>query len=111
MTVTYSRKIRESPLFIGKNEVIPYTLTFSGFDPAAVTTLTSPTCTLFDITSGEPGTDVSGTKLTGTASFSGVIMTLKLISGLADGSRYLLRCQGQGGGGTYELWAEVIGER
>ena len=111
MTITTSRRIQESPLVIGKNEVIPYTLTFAGFVPAAVTTLTSPTCTLFDITAGEPGTDVSATKLTGSVTFSGLVMTLKLITGLADGSRYLLRCGGQGGGGTYELWGEVIGER
>ena len=34
MTITTARRIQESPLVIGKNEVIPYTLTFSGFVPA-----------------------------------------------------------------------------
>lgn len=111
MAQSTSRKIKESPLYIGKNETIPYTLNFAGYVPTTVTALTSPTVTLYDVTNGEPGTDVSGTKLTGSASFTDLLMTLKLITGLAPDRKYLLRCQGQGGGGTYELWAEVYGER
>lgn len=105
-----SRKIKESPLYIGQNETIPLTLDFAGFVPSGVTSLSSPVVTLHDITRGEPGTDVSSTNLSGSASFASLVMTLKLITGLAKNKTYLLRCRGTGGGGTYELWAEVKGE-
>lgn len=111
MAQSISRKIKESPLYIGKNETIPYTLDFAGYVPTAVTSLSSPSVTLYDVTNGEPGDDVSTTKLTGAASFTNLVMTLKLITGLAPDRKYLLRCRGTGGGGTYELWAEVYGER
>lgn len=111
MDASITRKIKESPLFVGKNEQPPFTLDFAGFVPAAVTTLTSPSVTLHDITRGEPGTDVSSTRLTGAPTFSGLVLTLPLITGLTDGNQYLLRCRGAGGGGVYELWGFVRGER
>ncbi len=106
-----TRQIKESPLYIGKNETIPYTVDFAGFVPSTVTTLSSPTVTLYDITRGEPGTNVSSTKLSGSPTFASLVLTLPTISGLEDGKRYILRCRGSGGGGVYELWAYVIGER
>jgi hypothetical protein len=107
---SYTRRIAEAPLYIGQNEEIPYTLTFSGFVPAAVTTLATPVCTLHDVTAGEPGVSVGATKLSGSPTFSGVVMTLPLIIDLVREHKYLLRCRGTGGGGTYELWGEVFGE-
>lgn len=111
MDPSLTRKIKESPLFVGKNETVPFTLDFAGFVPTAVTSLGSPTCTLYDISRGEPGTDVSSTKLSGSPSFTNLVMTLPFITGLADGGLYLLRCRGSSGGGTYELWGFVRGER
>lgn len=111
MASSTSRKIAQSPLNIGKNEKPQYTVTFAGFVPSDVTNLTSAACTLFDITSGEPGTNVSATKLSGTPTFNGLVMTLPLIQLLSDDSVYLLRCQGTNGSAIYELWAEVRGER
>lgn len=111
MEQSHTRKIKESPFYIGKNETIPFTLDFAGFVPAAVTSLTSAVVTLHDITRGEPGMDMSSTKLSGSPSFTNLVLTLPLITGLADGAHYLLRCRGTGGGGTYELWGIVRGER
>lgn len=111
MEQSLTRKGTESPLYIGKNETIPYTVDFAGFVPTAVTALTTPVVTLHDITRGEPGTDVGSTKLTGSPSFASLVLTLPAISGLQDGNVYLLRCKGSGGGGVYEIWYEIRGER
>ena len=111
MEASLTRKIAESPIYIGKNETIPYTVDFAGFVPTAVTTLTTPVVTLHDVTRGEPGTDVSSTKLSGSPSFASLVLTLPSITALQDGNRYILRCKGSGGGGVYELWGEVRGER
>lgn len=110
MEQSLTRMIDQSPLYVGKNETIPYTLDFGSSVPAAVTALTTPVVTLHDITRGKPGTDVSSTKLTGAASFTNLVLTLPTISGLQDGNVYLLRCKGSGGGGVYERWAIVYGE-
>ena len=111
MEPSLTRKIKESPLYIGRNETIPFALNFAGYVPTAVTSLSSAVCTLHDITRGEPGTDVSSTKLSGSPSFASLVLTLPLITGLADGGLYLLRCRGSSGGATYELWGHVRGER
>lgn len=111
MDASLTRKIKESPLYIGKNETIPYTLDFAGFVPTTVTALSSAAVTLHDITRNEPGTDVSSTKLSGSPSFTNLVLTLPMITGLADGGLYLLRARGSSGGATYELWAHVRGER
>lgn len=111
MDPSLTRKIVESPLFIGKNETVTYTLDFAGFVPMALTSLSSAVVTLHDITREEPGTDVSSTKLSGTPSFNSLVMTLPLITGLVDGRLYLLRCRGSSGGATFEMWAHVRGER
>lgn len=111
MEQSLTRKIVQSPLYVGKNETVPFTVDFAGFVPTAVTALASAVVTLHDITRGEPGTDVSGTKLSGVPSFVNLVLTLPLITGLQDGSLYLMRCRGGSGGATYELWAHVRGER
>lgn len=111
MEPSLTRKIAQSPLYVGKNETVPFTLDFAGFVPAAVTSLSSAAVTLHDITRGEPGTDVSSTKLSGSPSFTNLVLTLPLITGLADGGVYLLRARGSSGGATYELWGLVRGER
>lgn len=111
MDPSLTRQIKESPLYIGKNETIPYRLDFSGFVPSTVTSLSSPVVTLHDITYGESGIDVSSTKLSGTPTFADLILALPLITGIVDGNLYILRCRGSGGGGTYELWGYVRGER
>ena len=102
--------IRQSPLTIGANEAIPYTVSFAGAVPTSVTALSAPVVTLHDVTRGEPGTDVSSARLSGTPTFADLVLTLPIISGLTSGHRYILRCRGTGGGGTYELWAEIRAE-
>jgi len=110
MAVSATRKIKESPIYIGANETIPKTLNFADFVPSGVTALTSPVVTLYDITDGEPGTDVSSTNLSGSPTFASLVMTLPLITALTKDHIYLLRARGSGGGGTYEAWGEVRGE-
>lgn len=110
MDASLTRKIKET-LFIGQNEKVGYTLDFAGAVPAAVTSLSSAAVTLHDITRGEPGTDVSATKLSGTPTFASLVLTLPLIQALEDGHLYLLRARGSSGGATYELWTFVRGER
>lgn len=115
MEASLTRKIAESPIYIGKNETIPYTVDFAGFVPTAVTALTTPVVTLHDITrvtdpERDNGVDVSSTKLSGSPTFANLVLTLPMITGLAAGNRYMLRCKGTGGGGVYELWAVVRGE-
>lgn len=111
MDASLTRKIKETPLFVGQNEKIGYTLDFAGFVPTAVTSLSNAAVTLHDITRGEPGTDVSSTKLSGTPTFASLVLTLPLIQALEDGHLYLLRARGGSGGAIYELWAHVRGER
>lgn len=110
MDASLTRKIKET-LFIGQNEKVGYTLDFAGAVPTAVTSLSSAAVTLHDITRGEPGTDVSSTKLSGTPTFASLVLTLPLIQALEDGHLYLLRARGSASGGTYELWGIVRGER
>lgn len=113
MGTSLSRQIKESPLYIGKNETTPYVLRFTGSLPEEITSLSSPVCTLHDVThapEGSDGVDVSSTKLVGSPTFSGLVMTLPLITGLIRDHKYILRCRGSGGGSTFERWAEVYGE-
>ena len=78
------RYVRESPVWIGRNEKKAFALDTTpwGGSPA------SPACVLWDITIGE--TDVSATNLSGVASAVGAVVTTPLIQLLTAGSIYLL---------------------
>lgn len=79
------RFAKESPFYMGRNEARAFSLdtTPDGGTPA------SPVNTLWDVTDGGE-TDVSGTKLSGSTTVSGNVITTKLISGLENGKLYLL---------------------
>jgi len=110
MAVSQSREIAQSPLYIGEVEVYPFTLSFDGFVPEDVTALTDPVVTMLDVTDGDED-DVSNSCLTGTAIFTNLLMSGVFIENLDRDHVYILKCQGEGGGGTYEQWASVFGER
>jgi hypothetical protein len=107
MSVSNTRRITGGIIFIGKNESVPLTVDFANWLSGP---LTSPTVSLFDVTTGQPGTDVSGTKLSGSASVSGTVVTTPLITGLTDGATYLLRVKVTKGTGIYEAWDFIQGE-
>jgi hypothetical protein len=61
---------------------------------------------LYDITQGG-SSDVSATKLTGSASAGGDVITLPVISGLVSGNRYRLDIKFTTGGNILECYAEI----
>lgn len=78
------RYVDQSPFYMGRNEKKAFTLDTTPWGGSPAT----PVCTLFDITDVE--TDVSGTKLSGSASVAGAIITTPLVQLLTVGSQYLL---------------------
>ena len=81
------REWKESPFYQGEDETVAYTLTVPTSWGTA--TLTSITCTLYEDPDGA-NTDVSSTKLSGSASASGQVITTKALTGLTAGTKYRL---------------------
>lgn len=64
-------------------------------------------CKLFDVTNGE--TDVTSTKLSGSASIAGQVFTSPLVIALVAGSTYRLEFQFTSGGNTFEPYLMIEG--
>lgn len=96
------REVAEGRLVQGEDEQIAYTLTTTnwGASPSA------PACTLYDISDGNR-TDVSTTKLSGSASVNGNVITAPLVIGLVVGHFYRLEFQFVCSGNTFEAYVEI----
>lgn len=96
------REASESPVFQGTNERLAYLFDFTNWGSPA-----SPSVTLTDQSTG---TDVSESKLDGSASVDGYEVTTPIVHGLTAGVQYKLECAVVIEGNTMSLFATVIGE-
>lgn len=96
------REFVESPAAQGADESIVYALDTSrwGNDP------TSPVVKVYD----EAGTDVSASKLTGSASISDNTIILPALHSLAAGTEYRVEVKFVIGGNTVECYGFIRGE-
>jgi len=96
------RRIIESPLYQGVDEQVAYTLTVTpwGSSPSSVAA----------VLKNAAGTDLSSTKLSGSASVAGdVITTPKVISLVAD-TQYRLEIKFTCSGNIFEAYADIWGQ-
>jgi hypothetical protein len=68
----------------------------------------SPVCKLYDI-SADPPTDVSSTKLSGSAAINGQVFTSPLVIDVVAGHKYRLEFQYVSGGSTFEPYLIIMG--
>lgn len=103
--MTNSRSVVEGQLVQGVDEAIAYTLTTTpwGSSPGSVVVKA------YDMTTG--GTDVTTTKLTGSASASGDVITLPRLAGLVEGHLYRIEVKFVCSGNTFEAYIQVRAER
>jgi len=109
MTNPAIREWKESPFYHGANEQIAYTLTVpTSWGTASLTNLTN---TLYEDPDGA-NTDVSATKLSGSTTASGQVITTKVIISLTAGKKYRLDVQFDTSEGNQEVaFAIVYGQR
>lgn len=90
----------------GADERIAYALTTTpwGSSPA------NPLCKLYDVSTPGARTDVSSTRLTGSPTVDGDVITTPLVYGLEDDKFYRLEIQFVIGGNTLEAYMELVGE-
>lgn len=98
------REFKESPLYMGENETVAFDLTVPSSWGSSIET-DSAECFLYDGDS-----DVSTSKLTGSASVSSQVITTQLVSGLAAGKKYKLVVRWEDSGNTLEAWGWIICE-
>jgi hypothetical protein len=99
------RGIREGRLGQGAGERIAYKLTTTPWGSAPGSVL----CKLYDLT--QAGTDVTATKLLGSATVSGDDITTPLVVGLVAAHLYRLDVQFVCAGNTFICPVEIQGER
>lgn len=97
------REIKESPLMQGIGERIAYTLTTTPWG-------STPTSPVVKLKTCPDLIDVSSTKLNGSASANGDVITTPLIIDLQDGKEYRLEITFVCSGNTFMAWAKVLGE-
>lgn len=97
-----STVITGSPEQQRPDERVAYQVTIDTTYP----TPSSPLCTLWDLTDT---TDVTATKLSGSAAIVGQVMTSPLVIGLVVGRVYRLEFQFQSGGNTFEPFLKIKG--
>lgn len=91
------------------DEAIPYEIDWSKYVGKYGSPSAAGVCTLYDNTSEE---DVSATKLSGSASLSGNVITTKLVSGLEEDHEYQLNQAADFAGGlTFSGYVIIRGER
>ena len=107
--MTFTREWKESPFYQGADETIAYTLTVpTSWGTSAFSNIT---CTLYEDPDND-NTDVSATKLSGSASSSGQVITTKAATGLTAGEKYRLEVQWDSSeGNTLEAFAFIYGQR
>lgn len=100
-----SREVVEGRLQQGEDEQIAYTITTTpwGSSPS------SPVVKLYAVTRGER-TDVSATKLSGSATVNGDVVMTPLVLGLSAGTLYRLEVKFTISGNVFECYVEIQGE-
>ncbi len=100
------RRVKESPLHQGVDEQVAYALTTTpwGSSPGSVSVK------LFSLDSTGAKTDVSSTKLTGSPSVDGDVITTPLVISLAAGTDYRMEIKFTCSGNVFEAWAVIKGE-
>jgi len=99
------RRIVESPLYQGEEEVIYYQLTTTPWGSSP----TSVAVKIYDIANDY--NDVTSTNLSGAASVNGDVITFPAVTGLTDGRWYRLECKFSIGSNTFESWIDIRGQR
>jgi len=101
-----SRQVVEGRVAQGVDEQVAYTVTTTpwGSSPS------SPAVKLYDVTY-KVRTDVSSTKLTGSASAAGDVVTTPVVSGLVAGHVYRLEVKFTIAGNVLECWVEIAAEQ
>lgn len=96
------RRIRESPLYQGVDEIISYTLSTTpwGGSPS------SPTLTVYDFSDNS---DVTATVTSGALVVSGDDITTPAFLNLANGTHYRLELTFVIDGNTFETWCDLYG--
>lgn len=84
------------------DERVAYQITID----ASYASPSTPVCVLYDLSTG---TDVSGTKLSGSPSIAGQVLTTPLVIALVAGTTYRLECQFVSGGNTFEPYLIILG--
>ena len=101
--MTAIREFRESPLHMGKNEKIAYPITVPS---SWGTSPTSPTCKIYNLA----GVDLSSTKLSGSASVSGSVITTPLVQALEAKQQYKLVITWTDSGNTLECFGFIFAD-
>lgn len=105
----YRREWKESPLSQGADETIAYAVTVpTSWGTSAFSGITNALYEDPDNTN----TDVSATKLSGSASASGQVITTKAVYGLTAGTKYRMEVKWTSSeGNTLEAFAFIYGQR
>ena len=99
-----SRQIIESPLYMGEDEQIPYTLTTTPWG-------SSPTSVVVTVKLESDLSDVTSTVIpSGSASVLGDVITLPVIRNLTTGVRYRLEVKWTIGTRVQECWGVIVGQ-
>lgn len=100
------REVKESPLYQGVDEEIAYTLTTTpwGSSPSSVAVK------IYDVTNNAY-TDSSTDLLSGSASATGDVITLPIISGLTAEHKYRVEVKFTCSGNVFEAYAVINGEQ
>ena len=96
------REIKNSPLPQGEDESVAYTLDtddWGGYSSGAAVVIKDSS-----------GTDVSATKLSGSPSESGGVITTPLVTGLTKGESYRLEIKWVYSGNTFETFVVLRAE-
>jgi hypothetical protein len=94
-----NREIKESPLFIGEDETIIFTLTTTPWGSSP----TSPSLVVKNV----KGENITSDVTTGSASVSNDIITLPSIHSLIKGNKYRMEVKFTISGNIFEAWAEL----
>jgi hypothetical protein len=100
------REIKEGLQYIGEDETIVYTLTTTPWGSSP----TSPAAKIFEV-DGDTLTDVTATKMTGSAAAANDVITLPAIASLTAGTLYRVEVAFTVSGNTFEAFAELQCER
>ena len=102
-----TREIVEGLQFQGADEQVVYTLTTTNWGSSP----TSTSATIWTANTDETFTDVTSTKMTGSTSVSGDIITLPTVISLVAGTLYRVEVKFTVSGNIFEAFAYIQGER
>lgn len=114
--MTVSREIKEGPQPQGADEIIAWRVDTANWSatpssPATPSSATGYIYTVTDVAGVETYTDVTSTKMSGSASISGQYITLPSITSLVAGTKYRWECKFVLEGNTFETFGILYGER